>query len=99
MANPLNKTASGILLSGILLLPICATAEWTLSADGKAQCVLVRQAGASEPEKAAIRELAATLLQITGGEFKITNEPKEISERAIIVGPGPMAAEYFPEVA
>lgn len=98
MANSLIKTCPGILPWGILLLPICARAEWAISGNGKAQCVVVQQAGATEPEKAAIRELADTLRQITGGEFKITNEPGEVFGRTIIVGWGPMAAKYFPDI-
>jgi len=97
MANRLIRKHSGLSLLGVFLLPICARAEWAIVESGKARCVLVQQAGAIEPEKAAIRELADTLRQITGAEFKAVSDPQEVSERAIIVGPGAMAAGYFPD--
>src|SRR4030095_4872318 len=51
-----------------------------------------------EPEKEAVRELAAALLQITGAEFKVTKVAEEVPDRAIIVGPGAVAAKYFPDL-
>lgn len=81
-----------------LLPPFCLQAGWQIAENGKARCLIVQQAGATDPEKAAVNELPAALRQITGAEFQITNEPSEISERAIIVGPGAAAAKYFPEL-
>lgn len=98
MAKPLIETRSGLFLLGLILGPICARAQWVIAENGKPRCVVVQQAGASEPEKAAVRELADTLRQITGAEFKVASEPKEISERAIIVGPGSVAEKYFSDV-
>jgi hypothetical protein len=96
MTIPLTGPRS-ILMLGLLLMPSWLQAGWQIAKDGKAGCILIEQAGATEPEKAAVRELADALRQITGAEFKVTKEG-EIPERAIIVGPGPMAAKYFPEL-
>jgi len=41
------------------------------------------------------RELADALQQITGAEFKVTTDAKEVPERAIIVGPGSITSKYF----
>jgi Domain of unknown function (DUF4838) len=98
MANPLTNTYSSVLLLAFLCASIETMADWPISENGTARCVLVEQAGATEAEKAATRELADALRQITGAEFRISNEPQEVRERAIIVGPGPAAGKYFPEV-
>jgi hypothetical protein len=84
-------------LLGFLLLPFCLEAEWPIANDGKDACVIVEQADATEPEKAAVRELAHVLRQITGAEFMVTNAV-EASARAIIVGPGPLATKCFPDL-
>jgi hypothetical protein len=98
MVNPLTKTRSGFFLVAFVFAPFCANADWQISENGKPQCVLVGQADATEPEKAATRELRNLLQQITGARFELTNAPKEITEHAIIVGPGPLAAKYFPDL-
>jgi Domain of unknown function (DUF4838) len=87
-----------ILPFGFLFVPICLQAGWQIAEDGKARCAIVEQADATEPEKAAVRELADALRQITGAEFKVTQDAAEIPGRAIIVGPGPLSAKDFPEL-
>jgi hypothetical protein len=87
-----------ILILGFLSVPFCLQAGWQIAADEKAACVIVQQADATEPEKAAVRELADALRQITGAEFKVAKEAEEVPGRAIIVGSGPIAAKYFPDV-
>ncbi len=69
----------------------------TIAQDGKAFCVIVEQAGATEPERHAARELATTLSQVTGAEFTVEVSPTTTPSNAIIVGPGPIAARLFPE--
>src|SRR5262249_21136512 len=87
-----------IQIIGFLFVPFCLQAGWQIAEDGKAMCVIVQQAGATEPEQAAARELANVLRQITGAQFNVTRDAKEISGRAIIVGPGPIATKHFPEI-
>ena len=86
-----------VLLVFAALLSAPRAAAFTLAKDGQAGCVIVRQPGATPAERSAIEELAATLREITGAEFKIieaTNAPPD----AIIVGPGPAAQAAFPAV-
>src|SRR5262245_36332622 len=87
-----------ILSLALLLVPFCLQAGWQIAEDGKARCAIVEQADAAEPEKAAVRKLADALRQITGAEFKVEKDAKEIPQRAIIVGPGALAEKYFPEL-
>jgi len=75
-----------------------AHANFAIATDGKPECVIVRQAGATAPELKAADELARTLEQITGAKFIIRDSGEEISDRAIIIGPGASAQKYFPEV-
>jgi hypothetical protein len=87
-----------IFLFRFLFMPFWVQGGWQIVQDGKPSCVLLEQAGATEPEKAALRELTDALRQITGAEFKVTTEAKDFPRRAIIIGPGPIAAKYFPEL-
>jgi hypothetical protein len=86
-----------ILMFGFLVAPFSLRAGWQIAKDGKTECVIVQQADATEPEKAAVHELADALQQITAAEFKLANAVAA-STRAIIVGPGPMAKNHFPEI-
>jgi hypothetical protein len=87
-----------VLPFAVLPGPSCFAADWPIAENGKVRCLLVQQSGATDPEKAAVTELADAFRKITETEFKVAKEPNEISERAIIVGPGPLAAKYFPEL-
>jgi hypothetical protein len=84
-----------LLLVGLMAVPrVFALA---LAKGGQAACVIVRQPGATAAEQSAVAELADTLRELTGAEFKVveaTNAPAE----AIIVGPGPAARAAFPGV-
>ena len=74
-------------------------ADVTLASHAKARVVIVQQADATGPEQAAARELAETLRQITGATFPIQKAgPTRIAEGGIIVGPGVVATELFPEI-
>ncbi|MEO5804000.1 MAG: DUF4838 domain-containing protein [Verrucomicrobiota bacterium] len=74
-------------------------ADLTIAQNGKARCVILRQAGATAPEIKAVEELARLLEQITGAKFEVQDAGTKIPERAIIVGRG-MAAEFlFPEIS
>src|SRR2546429_8694502 len=81
----------------LLSSALSVQSEFSISKDGKANCTIVRQAGATPPEQSAIRELTNTLHQITGGDFNVADTKPKSSERVIIIGPGVLAAEYFPE--
>jgi hypothetical protein len=69
-----------------------------LARDGQTRYVIIKQPGASAPEAQALKDLAETLKQVTGAEFAVREADKEAPDRAIIVGPGPVARAHFPEV-
>ena len=73
-------------------------AEFPIAKDGQPRCAVIQQADATDAELSAIRELTNTLHQITGAEFKVSGPDPKRLEHAIIVGPGPLAAKYFPEI-
>jgi hypothetical protein len=95
---------------GLKLLAASLTVNWalspahaglTLAENGTPGCVVVRQAGATAAEQTAVSELAEYLRQITGAAFtvqELTNAAA-VPERAILVGPGPLAQALFPDVA
>ncbi|MEY2428190.1 MAG: hypothetical protein QOJ40_1075, partial [Verrucomicrobiota bacterium] len=80
----------------LLLCPHNLRGEFAIARNGQARCAIVEQAGASEPERSAFRELTNMLQQITGVQFKGSSSDLKSGEKAIIVGPGPLAAKYFP---
>src|SRR5687768_4332445 len=88
-------------LASLLLFFMAATstthAGIRLSERGRARCVIVSQPGATQAEKHAARELANTLKQITGADFEIRTESGP-AESAVIIGPGPVAQQHFPDV-
>lgn len=75
-----------------------AWADFMVSSDGKAACVILRQPGAIAPETKAAEELASTLEQITGAKFETQGAGARIPERAIVIGPGTAAEALFPEI-
>ncbi len=70
----------------------------TLALRGKARAVIVTQLGATEPERLAARELRDHLSAVTGASFEIKEAVPPNDAAAIIVGPGPLASQRFPEV-
>ena len=94
----LTPPALTCLLLFALALPV--RAGLTITRGGSARCIIVQQPGASLAESNAVRELAGTLEKITGATFQIQEAADATGlDRAIIVGPGPVARELFPEVA
>lgn len=73
--------------------------ELTIAAGGRAGCQIVVQPGATEAEKWAAAKLARTLHDITGAEFQVSESTNSTAASVIVVGPGPLATESFPEVA
>jgi hypothetical protein len=98
MAVSLTGLPWNLLLFSVLLPPSSFAADWPIAKNGKPQCVLIQQSGATAPEKAAAAELTNILHTITGTEFKVLTESKEFSGRAIIVGLGPLATKYFSDL-
>lgn len=86
------------LISLGLTCAIPAEAGFEVSKNGTARCVIVRQPGATEAEAHAAGELAATLTQVTGAPLALRDAPPAPPGRAIVVGPGPVAARLFPEI-
>ncbi len=70
-----------------------------IAAGGKAKCVILTQIGATAAELHAANELAKTLQQITGAAIPVQQAAGSAPASAIVVGPGPLAASLFPEVA
>ena len=73
-------------------------AGFTIASSGKPECVIIQQADATVPEIHAAQDLANSLNQITGASFVIESNSTDVPKRAIIVGPGPITAKYFPEI-
>ncbi|MCL5096390.1 MAG: DUF4838 domain-containing protein [Candidatus Omnitrophica bacterium] len=75
-----------------------AEARLVIAEGGEAQVAVFTEKGATATELYAAKELADTLRQVTGATFE-TNEVKgELPEKAILVGPGQIARDLFPEV-
>lgn len=70
----------------------------TLASNGATEHVILTQPGATAAEMNAAKELADTLRDITGAEFKIETAGPTLPARAILVGPGPAARQAFPEI-
>lgn len=84
----------------------CASASveaMTLSRDGKALPVIVRQAGAGGGgggvDERAASELAEALKAITGATFEVVAPDRTAPKRAILVGRSELAEKLFPEVS
>jgi hypothetical protein len=92
-----NASATVLFFSLLLLHPVGSRADLLIAKSGKPSCVIIQQPGASAPEIHAAQELAQILGQMTGASFEIqTND--SAPEHAIIIGPGPAAAKFFPEI-
>lgn len=73
-------------------------AEFKIADGGRANCVIVRQAEATEEEAKAIDDLAKTLEEVTGAKFSVQKEGSSTPTAAIIVGRGKIAEAAFPEI-
>ncbi len=82
----------------VALLTLClsASAAFKISQSGKASCILVQQPNATATESNAVKDLAHTLHEMTGAQFEVSSDVSD--KPAIIVGPGALAAKYFPDV-
>jgi hypothetical protein len=74
-----------------------ARADLTLARDGRARTVIVCSPNATAAELNAARDLAAHLTHITGAPFELRTNAATAPSRAILVGPGALAAKYFPD--
>lgn len=84
-------------LLALLFTVVVARAELLLAEKENAKCVILVDPAATEPERNAARELAATLHQITGADFLLRTNA-EAPERAILVGAGGAARLAFADV-
>lgn len=75
-----------------------AEAKMQIATHGKAACPIVTQAGATETEQYAAKELATTLHAVTGATFTVTTADKTVPKLCILIGPGEAAKRLFPEV-
>ena len=83
-------------LVGLAVYP--AWAAVTLASRGQAKTVIVQQTGATAPERHAAAELQDALQRLTGVAFPLVEASNQAPVSALIVGPGPLARKYFPEV-
>ena len=76
-----------------------AHAEFAIAKRGKPLCVILRQPGATVTESNAAWELADVLQKVTGATIPVqVAQASAIPDRAIVVGPGPVAQALFPEL-
>lgn len=90
----LSLACGGVLVLGLQPLQ----AKMQLAVEGAARCVIVTQPGATPAERYAAEELASMLNQISGASFESHECAADAPELAMVVGPGPVAAKFFPEV-
>lgn len=86
-------------LVALVVLSVSASAAFKIAQGGMPACVIVQESGATATESNAAKDLANTLHELTGAAFEITTGSEIGEKAAIIVGPGPMAAKYFPDVS
>ncbi len=86
------------LMAFSLIASVSRAGPLTLAGPGVTPALILTQPDATPAELNAARELAAVLQEITGAAFKIEPAPDHPPERAILVGPGPVAARLFPDV-
>ena len=91
-------------LSFILLVwgSVLAEGRVQLAVNGSTSYVILRESGALAAEVRAATELAQALEKITGAKLEVrevraAGDP--LPARAILVGPGPIAARLFPGIA
>src|SRR3954465_6980460 len=80
-----------VLLACLAFSPLLLRADFSISKNAKPACVVVQQAGATEAERSAARELTNTLRLITGAEFEVSPIQPKPSQHAIVIGPGEIA--------
>lgn len=69
-----------------------------IALQGKAACRIVTQPGATVVEFYAAEELKKMLQQITGANFDVGQSSDDNLESVIVIGPGPLAQSFFPEI-
>jgi hypothetical protein len=66
--------------------------------EGESKYIIATQPGATDAERNAARELAETLATITGVSLPVKEVAANLPPHAILIGPGPVARQAFPEV-
>lgn len=92
------KATLPALILGALLAGAFPAAALTLFGPGIPPAPIWVQPDATAAERNAAQELAETLREISGVEFKVEPAGEHPPARAILVGPGPVAAKLFAEV-
>lgn len=97
--NQLQRYLGQLCVGVLVFLAACfpTRAALHLASAGTARCPILTQPGATAAERHAAEELAAALLQITGASFAIQEAGAELPANAIVIGPGPVSANLFPE--
>lgn len=93
--RPLVKPA----MIGVLVMTCLGTSQGsiTLVSRNEAKAVIIAQPGATAAEGLALQELRRHIAAVTGVELPIQSAARP-GEAAIVVGPGPVASTYFPDV-
>jgi hypothetical protein len=89
----LPTLALGALFAGAL-----PAAALTLFGPDTAPAAILIQPDATAAERHAAQELAETLREISGANFQVATAGEPLPARAILIGPGPVAAKLFGEV-
>jgi hypothetical protein len=93
------KVLLPVVATALLALGLSASASFKISSNGQPTCTIVQQPGATATEINTAKDLAHTLHEITGANFEVSTTSDPSDKTAIIIGPGPLAAKYFPDVA
>jgi hypothetical protein len=101
-----SRRNSVLLIAFLLVSFTTSQAAFTLALKSEPKCFIIQQTDASDSEKHAAAELKLHLDAMTGGAFAILPDRAIEScalfdirtNNSIIVGPGPAASKYFPDV-
>jgi hypothetical protein len=85
-------------LAAAVACPSIAEAGLRLATRGQTEYVILQQEGATAAEKKAANELADALGRMTGARFEVRPGGGVLPANAIVVGPGPEARRWFPEI-
>lgn len=83
---------------GTLFAAALSASALTLFGPDTAPAPILIQPDATAAERHAAQELAETLREMTGADFQVAPADEPWPARAILIGPGPVAAKLFGEV-
>ena len=87
-----------LLITLVVTASALAHGELAIANRGQPRCVIVQQADATAAEQTAVAELVSHLNQITGAKFAVLTNATDAPKSAIIIGPGALASQLFPQL-